>query len=368
MKKIILYLREYFIENICFKNRKKVKNMKTFIKKNINKKIKNKEIWDKSFSKYINIGSETALDICERFYNLELRRIKKVNVDLNSEDPILICIIKNDMLRAKMIINYYRKMGIKLFSFLDDRSTDGTKDYLLEQEDVELFESNLSYTTNIRQAWINRIIDYYGFNRWYLIVDSDELFSYSNMEGIKISEYIKKLKERNRCTVKSILLDMYSKKGIFECDIINSNEIENEYKYFDNDYRYKDNVKGRFIYGGFRKRIFSDEKNNFNVTISKIPLLYMKEEMIIINSHCIFPYYYNFENAKSVLRHYKFLNYDINKYIERVRVGNFADGSKEYKRYIEIIDKKEKITMYNNNSIEWHDSNSINDILNNIKG
>ncbi len=358
----IAEVREILIDNICIKNFKKVYKMKKDVICKKNEKIVNSNKWRKSFKKYINIGSNVALDVCEKFYTINIKRISRSNnIDgLNENDPILICMVKNDILRMKMILNYYRKLGVKLFAIIDDHSNDGTREYLLDQPDVDLFESDVPYTTNVRQARINRLIDLYGFNRWYLIVDSDELFTYVDCENIKINEYISNL---NTKVVKSVMVDMYPKGQLFS-KIEDYKDIEEQYIYYENCYFYEKNLKGLFVYGGNRSKIFDDDNSKIKFTTSKISLVFFTDGMIMCNSHNMFPYTYNFDKPTTVLRHYKFISNDIEKFKERIKKQNFAKGSKEYESYIKKLDSDGQIVMYNKKSIKWYDSSDVGKIIN----
>lgn len=153
---MFLKLRQILIDYIPLRNYKQVQKIRREVKNKKNNEIKNIIIWNKAFSKYINIGSDTSIDVCQKFYEINLNCIKNVKINLEKNDPIVIFMVKNDLIRTKMILNYYRKLGIKLFAVLDDSSTDGTYEFLYKQNDVDLYTSNYSYTTNIRQARINR--------------------------------------------------------------------------------------------------------------------------------------------------------------------------------------------------------------------
>lgn len=356
---LMLKMRQYFIDNFPIRNVKEVFKFKKKLNNINNNDIINLNDWKSAFKKYINIGSKTSFDVCSKFFEINLNAKKKCNILLNDFDPIVIFMVKNDLLRTKMIINYYRKLGIKLFAVIDDESTDGTYEYLLEQSDVDLYTTNLSYTTNIRQARINRLIDLYGFNKWYLIIDSDELFTYHNCENISIDKYISTLKTK---TVKSLLLDMYSEEGLFS-EVKDYEEITKKFKYFSLGYYYEKNIKGKFIIGGKRSKEF-----NNNCTASKISLVKFENGMIMSNSHCMFPYYYNFQDATTILRHYKFIKSDIKRIKERIKNNSFVDGSREYKNYLNRINNDNNINFFDENSYEWNNSNDLTFILKSLKG
>lgn len=282
--------------------------------------------------------------------------------EINDNSPILICPIKDDIERLKISLEHYRKMGIQYFVYLDNMSTDGTYEYLKQQNDVNLYSCKTSYTTLNREAWINRILSYYGFEQWYLCVDSDELFVYTDMEKITIQEYVKKINIQKQRRIKSILLDMYSKEPIFNKEITD-NKIKQYYCYFDKDtYCENHTYKLDIIKGGPRKRVFFKDSNSN--TLTKYPLFFLKEGDIQCCSHFQFPFSQNCDKmCTTALLHYKFLSSDLKKYVERAKVGNYANGSIEYKKYIEAYQKGEDIILYDDkHSTQYKNSFSIQQI------
>lgn len=294
-------------------------------------------------------------------------KIKPVNINENNKknvEPVLICIEKDDIERVKILLNHYRNIGIKKFAIVDNCSTDGTIDFLKQQEDVDLFICETKYTTLNREAWVNRIIAYYGFDRWYLCVDSDELFVYENCEEININKYIEKLEKNKQTRNLSLLLDMYSKDGLFS---ENKNDIQKEYCYFDYDtYRLEKNYKFEALRGGPRERLFKNYsmENKPQFLLNKYPLFKFEKGDVQGFSHFQFPYYKNYDiKCNSVLLHYKFLYNDFKKYLERIELGNYASGSMEYKTYIKAYQTGEKICFYDEHSKKYENSKSIKDII-----
>lgn len=155
---------------------------------------------------------------------------------------------------------------------------------------------------------------------------------------------------------------MYSKKGLF-CEINDYKMIEKEFNYYSLGYYYKKNLKGKFIVGGKRNKIF-----NNNCTASKISLIFFEPGMIMSNSHCIYPYYNNFQNATTILRHYKFIKSDLIRINERIRLKNFVNDSEEYQNYLKKYKENNIINFYEKEkSYKWISSKNINEILNSIK-
>ena len=186
------------------KNIKKTLGISKRIEKTYNEYEKNaneitmtdevKKIFKKSFINFIWAQPKDA-EIAFSFLTSKIIPIKeKIKIEeIGNKTPILICIVKDDLQRIEMSINYYRKMGVKNFVYVDNMSTDGTFEYLLKQPDIDLYKCETPYTTQNREAWINRIIAHYGFNHWYLCVDSDDILpedSYANLLSSIKEEYL----------------------------------------------------------------------------------------------------------------------------------------------------------------------------------
>lgn len=337
------------------------------MKRKINKYFENNNMnnnWEKKLNKLANYGKVFS-EFIDEFMLTEIK-CQSIKKSIEYDAPLVICVVKNDLVRVQMLLNYYRKIGIKCFAFLDDNSNDGTREYLNNQEDVIVYTSNKEYSTVRRQVWINKMIDDLGINKWFLIIDSDEVFDYDKKNNETIQEYIKKLENNNETRVKSILLDMFSENGMY-LENINPDQIMKEYKYFLNDYYLEKTPYDTRIRGGGRKLLFDDLKRT--PIVSKYPLIYVDDKDIIINSHYNFPLKRNKPiRPSTVLLHYKFLAGDKKKYAERIKKGNFHNGSIDYQNYLNnYSDMQNK--MHIENMIEYRnflDANNI-DLFNKKK-
>ena len=82
--------------------------------------------------------------------------------------------------------------------------------------------------------------------------------------------------------------------------------------------------------------------------LTKYPLFYFIKGDIQCGSHFQYPFSPNCGvPCTTALLHYKFLKSDLEKYMDRVKLGNYANGSEEYKKYIEVYNKGKNISLYN---------------------
>lgn len=314
----------------------------------------------KRLLKKIALSGKKGLITCKYLCNEQIKRIESKNID--KANLIVICVVKNEIGRIAKWLEYYRKLGVKAFAIFDDNSTDGTREFLESQNDVEVFVGMHDYNTIQKIAWINMIVAVYGYNRWYLFVDSDELFTYKNLEQMNINEYIENLKKHNKLVETSIMLDMYSSDNIFS--VSSDDDFAKQCCYFDNiGYYLKKTSEANYIVGGVRKRIFDNTDYECLPVLSKKTLIYVTNNCFVYTAHTIFPFKYNYDyNYTSVLRHYKFLKEDYQNYLERIKKNNFFNASSEYKAYLNLYKNNNFIKLKNSKSLKWQTSYDIDKI------
>jgi hypothetical protein len=307
----------------------------------------------KAFIQYIDN------DYCPVYLNTYINRpvkpVKIVKPALNKNDPILLCAVKDDLERIKLQVEYHRKIGIKHFAYIDNMSNDGTFEWLKEQDDVSLFFVDEMFSSFKKNIWRRIITDFFGYNRWYLILDSDELFMYPGIETTNINKYVDFLERKKIESTLSPMIDVYSKGKIFENNI---NGIFNTYCYFDSDtYKITKKYSMYRITGGPRMRLFSTKDSLFYPILSKYALTKFSKNMLP-GTHINYPYKYNLQNKGAVafLLHYKFLPEDKTKYKEHIISGVYYGGSKEYKRYMEMFKQNPDLSFYYEGSQKLNNS------------
>lgn len=314
-------------------------------------------IWKKSMLKmlsgHVKAGYASRL-------NEEIPAFAETKIDILKKDnifcrniPIVVLCVKNDRRRIEMLVEHYRKYGVSQFAFLDNGSTDGTLEWMMQQPDIDVFRTLKKYTSFTKEAWISRIVSYYGFDRWFIVTDSDELAVYQSMDEHPFAELIK-LMERNgikRC--KGLTLDMYAEGTIFSEDHENM-PIREKYCWTDTD-SYFDEDKNlgtatiKILSGGPRYR-----KMNVKTSLSKYPLVYWEKGTVSENAHFQFPY----EPAVSApcyfgILHFKFLDGDKQVFKERSsRNSGFARGGGDYKNYMKIVEENSSESFMYTGSIK----------------
>lgn len=339
-----------------------------------NKAFKSGELTYLSKEDYL-VWKKAMLDMvkeyCDAGYNFRIRQVvetfakSKVEVVRKSvpektNDPIVVLCIKNDMQRIQMLVKHYRKLGVKKFAFLDNGSDDGTYEWLYEQDDIDLFRCFERYQTAVKEGWINRIISHYGFDRWYIVTDSDELVVYQGMESHPLSDVTEWLQKKGEKRVKGLTLDTYAAGSLFG----KSDDIQRDYRWIDSDsYEERSQPAGkekiqRFV-GGPRYRLMDS-----TITLSKYPLVYWEKGTVSDSAHFQFPHKLINQAACYVgILHYKFIDKDLEIYKQRAQKNSgFSMGGEHYKLYLDYVNNKGQDSFFYEGSLEFNLSEVLKEI------
>lgn len=352
---------------LCLENRKQIRQMFKNTKSIYtieNQKLSDRErkVWKKGLLYYALSSPRAARKIADNFCRCQLQCKKEAGwtkeAFQNKENPIYICVVKNDLERIKLSYQHHRSIGVEQFVYIDNGSSDGTLEWLLEQ-DVTVYQTLEPFIMWAKVAWVSKVISHIGFNRWYLIMDSDELFAYPGCESRNIREYISYLTSKKITRAESFMLDMYGKEDLFSGNG-KAEDIKMRYRYFDTDsYQEKFCLHYKKILGGPRERIFGNEKG-VEMLQNKYALIYY-QAADIYRYHYVCPYLNNFgSQCSSVLLHYKFVGGDYEKYAQIADNGNYANGSQLYKDIVRVVEsKKRKLSFFGTSSVGYENSESL---------
>ena len=240
------------------------------------------------------------------------RKSPGVFLPLSDDDFPLVVITHNDMRLMRSFFRHYRSMGVTRFFCMDDASTDGTQDFILDQPDADLFTSNVRYKDADRgKIWREKLFDILGHDRWYLNVDSDEYFLYESISRETIGEYTRRLDTAGVSRVPAPMLDLYPMGDVSRAVFSGANgampwEVAT---HFDGDgYTANAFKTGMSIYGGVRARVFRSRGE-----LMKYPLIRWDRYCSLGRTiHRPRPHLYNFAPTLGVLLHFKIFS-DVGK-------------------------------------------------------
>lgn len=251
--------------------------------------------------------------------------------------PICVVVEKNDLERLRAGITHHRELGVRRFVVVDNASDDGTLDWLADQPDIDVVTVEAPYTTNRREAWVNRVFSHYGPDRWYLVVDSDEMLVYPGCENRGINSLVDDCESAGKTRLRALMIDMYARPGYFEKG--ERAQFLSECIYFDGDtYRRCPRYQLELVCGGPRERVFGQAP-----WLTKYPLFKLGRRGVECKSHFLFPLSENKGTRLTLfLKHYKFIPGDGEEYDRRAKSGAYYNGSSQYRNYVSVI-KREKV-------------------------
>ena len=298
-------------------------------------------------------------EVANSFIHARIEIVRKSSLMLPEKDnPIVVLCVKNDLRRIEMLVAHYRELGIERFAFLDNGSTDGTLEWCLEQEDIDLYRCTEPYRTLVKEGWINRIVSCYGFNRWYILTDSDELLVYKGMEIHPITDLVRYAEKHHLWRVRGLTLDTYMDGKVFS----KTEDIQRDFRWIDSDsYRAADLMDGRMripsMIGGPRWRLMGSDASQ-----SKFPLVYFTPGVVSDTAHYQFPLDGINESTHQVgILHYKFLNVDQEEYRSRMepKRGFRCDP---YRKYFDYLDSHVGASFMYEGSVEFTDSGVLDQV------
>ncbi len=283
-----------------------------------------REIWREILSKqyFATVDSD-----------FKLIQYSEKEIQIQSNDIPLLCMIHNEMLRLPFFLEYYRNLGVTQFIFIDNNSNDGCLEFLLQQPDCHVFWTNDSHhQTGSGMAWIHHVIKVYiPKNQWCIHPDADEFLVYPNCETIKLPKLIEYLNSKNFAYLSSFMLDMFPKDIRTQIDIKSGDNLLQKSPYFYNNYKFYHQIQPPYICpkGGIFQLF------NINFWWTKTALFKATDNFRFLSStHATTPV--NIANISSAYLHFKMIGDFEKKAINEQKRKQHWAGGIHYKGYAKM--------------------------------
>ena len=279
----------------------------------------------------------------------QLRSVADRTGQIKPGDILLFCTQRNEKVRLPYFLDYYRRLGVNHFFFVDNGSTDGAYEYLAEQPDVSLWHSTASYKrSRFGVDWLNWLQRKYAHGHWTLTVDPDEFFVYPFCDTRPLRALTDWLDASSIKSFSSMILDMYPKGALNAQPYIEGQNPIDIACWFDSgNYTMKRNKRfgNLWIQGGPRSRVFFRDKPELAPALNKIPLVKWDRRYVYVSStHMLLPRGLNLvydewggEKASGVLLHAKFIDTFTAKAREELERKQHYSASVEYRAYAEQL-------------------------------
>lgn len=293
-----------------------------------------------------------------------MKLIKEFSKPVGADAIVCFSVIRDEVLLLPYFIDYYKKLGVTHFVFVDNGSIDRSSSYILSREDISLclYYTEEAYSENrFGLTWINSLLRTDFKNNWCLVVDVDEYIIPRNNTGLLDLKQSMESGGYNVCQV--FMVDFYP--GV-ESTVFSYDPFEHSC-YYDRaeDYKYYFLSMGpegsTIIKGGSRQRIFNNcAADNESCCLNKksffINNMY-DSHFLEVGMHWFLPNdfedwdtYSNWEQSLSTLKfypelqcmaHFKFVKPDLREFF-KLRLDRNQDwgDSTEYKSYYENFTNK----------------------------
>jgi hypothetical protein len=286
--------------------------------------------------------------VMREFETAELRPVRRCSLPLpHGLSPIVISVVKDERDRLEDFLRHYRGAGIERFVFIDNGSTDGTREFLCEQPDADVFDRRGPFNWMLKQGWICRVVAQYGYNRWYMYLDADEHVVFDGMADHGFAELTALMARLGLPRVRGFLIDMYAAGPFLRSSYVPGTPLLDAYPWFDRD-TYVEAVFKEIVSvkGGPRMRVFGTPDGRFRPELTKYPLFTLRPGELMVNPHHIWPYGGNFASPRFLgILHFKFLP-DITHRIRRaIEARNYWSDSFEYQCYLRVVENRPDIAL-----------------------
>ncbi len=262
--------------------------------------------------------------------------------------PLLITVLRDERDALPDFLRHYRAGGIERFIFIDNGSSDGSLDYIARQPDADVFTVTERFDWRRKQGWINRVIDFYGLERWYLCVDADEHVVFDGFGARGFPELAAQLERQGQTRARGFLLDMYSEMPLLACASGDDVRLAEAYPYFDAS-GYAESRTAHLVsrLGGPRLRAFGGLDPEFKPQLTKHPLFRLREGEFFANPHHVWPCAPNFRTrCVLALMHFKFHGDFALRVARAVEEETYWSASREYKVYLDALARSPEFSLF----------------------
>lgn len=293
----------------------------------------------------------------------QLTSIADRTANITSESILAVMTLRNEMTRLPFFLEFYRNLGVDQFLIIDNASDDGSDAFLAGQEDVSLWQTDISYhSARFGVDWMTYLQMKYAHDRWCLTVDADELLVYSGDAHCDLKGLTQALEKQGLAAFGALMLDLYPEDALGEQNYRAKDDPRDILAWFDagpyrSDRQYP--LGNLWVQGGVRERVFFSDEPKRSPTLNKLPLVKWNRRFAYVNSsHSMLPPRMNFTydgpggaTPSGALLHTKFLPEIVSKSeTEKQRKEHFYAPEAFDRYYDDIMDAP---CLWNDSSVRY---------------
>jgi hypothetical protein len=293
--------------------------------------------------------------------DLPLERLDGRPAHLAGDAIIAVSCVRNESLRLPYFLDYYRRLGIDRFFFIDNSSDDGTTDYLLGQPDAHVYLASGSYAASrCGVTWINEVLARHGTGHWALTVDADEILVYPSCEQASLRDLVRHLDATGASSLQAFMLDMYAAGPIGAAGYQPGTDFLATCSYFDTDSYGVRDARNLPRSGGPRYRLFWEGRDNPRPApfLEKFPLVkwtggtsYDKSTHILSGGRPA--------EVTGVLLHFKLFADFYDQAAREAARGEHWDGAHQYRTYWSVLRSDPSLSAFYRGSARYGGSSQL---------
>jgi len=284
-----------------------------------------------------------GIDLAFQVHGLEA--VSNTQVAIGTDDVLAVIGLRDELARLPHVLAHHRRLGVDRFLVVDNGSTDGSLEYLAEQQDVTLWRTEASYRgANCGAVWWDLVLRRHSHGNWCLIIDADEYFVFPDWEHRSLPELCEELDAHGATCYPAVFLDMYGQGPLSESVIESDCDLLETFPYFDrNWYRMRRAFAGprRNLvnhWGGVRARIFGDRALD-SYLLDKIPLFrHRAGDVLLSGNHWTDRPGAEIADGRGVLLHFKYDAGFAALIAREVDRGEHAGAARAYRRIADELD------------------------------
>ena len=189
-----------------------------------------RRIWDR-------IRTTQSVEAIRPLHPGELSRRDTLPMQLDADRIRVFTVIRNERWRLPWFFSYYRALGVDEFYVVDNDSTDGSLELLLEQPDVRVFHTDTPYRIGRSgMVWLNHLTAQFNAG-WNVYVDVDEALVYDDIESHGLRGLTDHMDRHGHDIACGQMVDMFAVETPGEEPTEAIHDFVTEYPYFDHTYQ-----------------------------------------------------------------------------------------------------------------------------------
>ncbi len=276
---------------------------------------------------------------------------------------LAIVLVRDGAYYIDAFLDYYRRMGVRYFAFIDNGSTDGTLARLASEPDVAVDQAVLplaQYEDLLRAYPAQR----YGQGRWCLYVDMDEQLDFDGREEHGLPGLIRYLEARGDTALMAQMLEMFPDGPLRASETLDYAAALEAFRHYDistvdrfdyhapqipfsallsNNRVPTDALK--FQFGGVRARVFGEA-----CCLTKHPLVF-NGPGVLMAPHPHLSSGVQVSDFSAVIRHYKFAGNLASRDAASAGRGDLTHG--EDAARLAVLSAQPDVTLHSDAAQMW---------------